>query len=112
MTATPGLTDARDWMRAKLTEYGESYETVKELPFDIDASQVTDMSYMFNECNALTTVPDMDTSQVTDMSYMFNECHALTELPPMDTSQVTNTNHRPIESQALPVVPAEDTSQL
>src|SRR5699024_674586 len=93
MPATPGMTDARDWMRAKLTEYGESYETVKELPFDIDASQVTDMSYMFNECNALTTVPDMDTSQVTDMCCMFQDCYALTLVPDMDTSQVTDVSY-------------------
>src|SRR5699024_3712410 len=105
MPATPGMTDARDWMRAKLTEYGESYETVKELPFDIDASQVTDMSYMFNECNALTTVPDMDTSQVTDMSYMFNECHALTSVPPMDTSQVTDKDPKLHQRHALNTSP-------
>ena len=86
MPPTPGL----DWLQAKLTEYGEDYRTVEELPFEIDSSQVTNMSYMFYGCRALTTVPDMDTSQVTTMQSMFYNCRALTTVPDMDTSQVTD----------------------
>ena len=55
-----------------------------------DTADVTNMSYMFQNCSSLTSVPSMDTSKVTDMSYMFSYCYALTSVPSMDTSNVTN----------------------
>ncbi len=43
---------------------------------------VTDMSYMFGKCNALTTldVSSLNTTTVTDMNHMFNECGSLTTI--------------------------------
>ena len=79
MPPMPGAYDARDWLRAKLTEYGEDYRTVEEIPFEIDSSQVTNMSQMFRGCSSLTTVPDMDTRNVTSMSDMFRGCSSLTD---------------------------------
>ena len=108
MPPTPGL----DWLQAKLTEYGEDYRTVEELPFEIDTSQVTNMSYMFYGCRALTTVPDMDTSQVTTMQSMFYNCRALTTVPDMDTSQVTDMQSMFYNCRALTTVPDMDTSQV
>ena len=90
MPPTPNWYDAQDWLQAKLTEYGENYRTVTEIPFEIDTSQVTNMGDMFDGCSSLITVPDMDTSQVTDMAAMFSRCSSLTTVPDMDTSQVTN----------------------
>ena len=89
MPPTPGWYDARDWLRAKLTEYGEDYRTVQELPFEIDAGESSNLDSMFRGCSSLTTVPDMDASQVTDMQSMFNGCSSLTTVPDMDTGQVT-----------------------
>ena len=79
MPPTPGGYDAQDWLQAKLTEYGENYRTVEEIPFEIDTSQVTNMYGMFSRCSSLTTVPDMDTSQVTNMYEMFYACSSLTD---------------------------------
>ena len=79
MPPTPGGYDAQDWLQAKLTEYGEDYRTVEEIPFEIDTSQVTNMGDMFDGCSSLTTVPPMDTSQVTNMYDMFRRCSALTD---------------------------------
>ena len=51
---------------------------------------------MFSSCNALTSIPwndfDIDTSECTNMSYMFNGCYDLTvlDLSSMDTSKVTD----------------------
>ena len=90
MPPTPGTYDARNWLRAKLTEYGEGYQTVEELPFGIDPRQVTNMYGMFDGCWSLTTVPPMDTSSVTDMAAMFSRCSSLIAVPDMDTSQVTD----------------------
>ena len=89
MPPTVGSYDAMDWLRATLTEYGESHETVKELPFEIDSSQVTNMLNMFQNCYALTSVPAMDTRNVTYMGGMFRGCSSLTSVPDMDTRNVT-----------------------
>ena len=86
-----GAYDARNWLRGKLTEYGEDYRTVQELPFEIDSSQATRMSRMFYGCSSLTTVPAMDTSQATRMDSMFYDCSSLTAVPDMNTHNVTTT---------------------
>ena len=63
----------------------------------IDTSNVTDMNFMFGECNALTSldVSSFNTSNVTDMNYMFGECSALTslDLSSFDTSNVTDMSY-------------------
>ena len=48
----------------------------------LDTSNVTDMSYMFENCSSLTIldVSNFDTSNVTNMSYMFKNCSKLTSL--------------------------------
>ena len=38
---------------------------------------VTDMYYMFRDCNSLQSVPLFDTSSVTDMRNMFDACYSL-----------------------------------
>ena len=54
---------------------------------------VSEMSYMFNSCSSLTSVPLFDTSSVTYMSYMFANCSSLTSVPLFNTSSVTNMNN-------------------
>ena len=60
----------------------------------LNTSRVTDMSYMFDDCSALTSldVSGFDTSRVTDMSYMFSGCSKLTSLDVsgFDTSKVAD----------------------
>ena len=112
MPPTPGTYDARNWLRAKLTEYGEDYRMVEELPFGIDSRQVTDMAAMFRGCSSLTTVPDMDTSQVTDMAAMFRGCSSLTTAPAMDTAQVTNMSYMFYDCSSLTTVPDMDTRNV
>lgn len=112
MFRTPGSWEARDWLRGKLEEYGENYETVTELPFDIDSSGTVGMHGMFNGCAALKTVPELDTSQVTDMRFMFSACSALTTVPQMDTRNVTNMRLMFSACSALTHVPQLDTSRV
>jgi surface protein len=38
------------------------------------------MSYMFQNCYSLVSIPQLDTSSVTKMSYMFSGCQALSTL--------------------------------
>ena len=110
MPPTPNWYDAQDWLLGRLTEYGEDYRTVEELPFEIDSSQVTNMSGMFHSCSSLTSVPDMDTSQVTNMNTMFFGCSSLTSVPDMDTSQVTNMSGMFQGCSSLTSVPDMHTS--
>lgn len=57
----------------------------------LDTSNVTDMSSMFSDCTALTSLnlSGWDTSKVTYMSRMFYNCNALTS---MDVSSFNTTN--------------------
>ena len=112
MPPTSGGYDAQDWLQAKLTEYGEDYRTVEEIPFEIDTSQVTNMVDMFDGCSSLIAVPPMDTSQVTNMYGMFSRCSSLTTVPDMDTSQVTNMAAMFSRCSSLTTVPDMDTSQV
>lgn len=54
-----------------------------------DTSEVTNMSYMYNNCKA-STFPILNMSKVTDASYMYYQCSNLTEAPNMDLSNVGN----------------------
>lgn len=54
-----------------------------------DTSEVTNMSYMYNNCKA-STFPILNMSKVTDASYMYYQCVNLTEAPNMDLSNVGN----------------------
>ena len=60
----------------------------------LDASSVTDMSYMFANDKKLPSVDisRFTTTKVTDMSFMFKECNTFTTLDvtKLDTSSVTN----------------------
>ena len=112
MPPTSGGYDAQDWLQAKLTEYGENYRKVEEIPFEIDTSQATNMVDMFDGCSSLIAVPPMDTSQVTNMYGMFSRCSSLTTVPPMDTSQVTDMAAMFSRCSSLTTVPDMDTSQV
>ena len=60
---------------------------------DVDTSKVTNMSNMFHNCRALTSLDlsGWNTSNVTNMNYMFVGCSALTslDLSGWNTSNVT-----------------------
>ena len=62
---------------------------------NLNTSEVTDMSYMFNGCSNLTTIDlrNFDTGNVKNMSGMFRDCGSLTSisgLENLNTSNVTN----------------------
>ena len=61
---------------------------------NLNTSEVTDMSAMFEGCSSLTSLnlSNFNTSAVTDMSIMFSRCFSLTSLnlSNFNTSKVTN----------------------
>ena len=60
---------------------------------------VTNMSYMFDGCSSLSSLPDIskwNTNNVTNMSYMFNGCSSLSSLPDIskwNTNKVTDMSY-------------------
>ena len=73
---------------------------------------VTDMSYMFYGCNALTTISEMDTSNVTNMYNMFYNCSKLTTIPELDTGNVTSMYNMFYNCSKLTTIPEIDTSKV
>ena len=77
-----------------------------------DTSNVTDMSYMFDSCGNLTSIPELDTSKVTDMYGMFVDCYLITTIPQLDTSKVTDMGFTFYNCFALTTIPQLDTSNV
>ena len=75
-----------------------------------DFSKVTNMSYMFNGCSSLTTIPLIDTSSCTNMSNMFDNCSSLTTIPLIDTSSCINMSKMFTLCSKLTTIPQLDTS--
>ena len=75
-----------------------------------DTSACTNMGYMFQNCNNLTTIPLIDTSSCTNMSYMFCDCSNLQTIPQLDTSKVTNMYEMFFNCSNLQTIPQLNTS--
>lgn len=73
-----------------------SYITTVDLS-NLDTSNYTDMSAMFQNCTSITSldVSNFNTSKVTDMGHMFNNCYSLTSL---DLHNFDTTNATDMES--------------
>ena len=77
-----------------------------------DTANVTDMSYMFNSCTNLTSIPALDASKATNISYMFLNCTNLTSIPMLDTSRANDMNHMFYGCTNLTTIPELDTSSV
>ena len=84
--------------------------TWSTMPSNIRITPRSTMSYMFYNCQYLTTAPELDTSSTTNMSSMFYQNTALTSVPLYNTSLVTNFHSTFNKCQALANVPLFDTS--
>ena len=75
------------------------------------SKNITDMSYMFNGCTSLTSLPDIsnwNTNNVTNMSYMFYHCKSLISLPDIskwNTNNVTNMSYMFNDCKSLQSLP-------
>ena len=71
-------------------------ETIKDLKY-LNTEQVTNMSYMFSDCSALTSLDlsNFNTAIVTNMSYMFHNCSTLSslDLSNFNTEQVRDMSY-------------------
>ena len=77
----------------------ENFKSSEKITFDknIDTSDVTDLSYMFDGFKKLDSVCGLmgfNTSNVTNMSFMFNKCINLKfVIFPLNTSEVTDMSY-------------------
>ena len=92
--------------------YNYSGTSVEGLISYNDTENVTSMSYMFQNCRNLTTIPQLDTINVTEMSYMFKSCSNLTTIPQLDTSKVTTMESMFDNCRNLTTIPQLDTSKV
>ena len=101
---------------SKLTDLSGFFQQGRNNPDilieNMDTSNVTNMSNMFNGFAQLTTVPLFDTSKVTNMSDMFNGCRQLTTVPLFDTSNVGDMTNMFRMCTKLTTVPLFDTSKV
>lgn len=77
---------------------------------NLDTSNVTNMSYMFDKCGSLTTIPQLDTNKVTNLAYMFRDCSNLHTIPQLDTSSAINMHYMFYGCSNLTVLPELKTS--
>ena len=84
---------------------------LKSIPA-INTQNVTDMSYMFRDCNKLSSVPVLDTSNVSNMSNMFCGCNSLASAPLLNTSNVINMRDMFRVCSSFIEIPALDTGKV
>ena len=89
-----------------------AYSTFTEVPEWADFKDVTDMSYMFDNCTRLETIPLIDTSKVTNMEYMFYTCVSIQTIPLINTSNVTNMGSMFKGCNYLQTIPPLNTSNV
>lgn len=78
----------------KMTQvYPEDFRTMTEVPDKLNTDKVTNMSQMFNNCKAISSIPELNTNNVTNMKEMFRNCSDLTTIPELNTSKVENMNN-------------------
>lgn len=123
--------------RNMMKEEGYDYRTATHVPFDIDASRVTDLNGLFQDCRNLVRapeikwtarvstaaqmfygcerlafVPEFDTSGIQNMTRMFYGCSNLTFVPPLRMFNATTTTYMFANCTALEEVQAMDTSAV
>lgn len=111
------ITDLTDYFEPSATEnvtnmsYMFSYCSALTAIPQLNTSNVTNMAYMFQTCKTLTTIPQLNTSKVVNMSSMFRGCTALTTIPPLNTKNVTDMGYT-FSGTALTTIPQLDTSNV
>jgi hypothetical protein len=65
----------------------------------MNTSLVINMSYLFEYCNSLTSIPELDTSKVDSMGSMFSSCNSLTHVNLKNAKLAYQLNNSPLLSK-------------
>jgi surface protein len=98
-----------------ITSFASLFRTMRSLQNVVISDTITTVastSFMFTDCNSLTSVPLFDTASVTTMATMFQNCFSLTSVPLFDTASVTNMGSMFIGCNSLASVPLFDTASV
>lgn len=79
---------------------------------NIDTSNLSSASYMFDACTGLTEMPTLDTSNVTEMIGTFRGCTNLTTTKLYNTSKVTIFWRMHYNCSKMTTLPQYDTSSI
>ena len=88
---------------------------IKNESFEIKLKEIetiTDMSYMFSNCENLPDISKWDTFNVKNMSYMFSNCENLPDISKWDTSNVTNMSYMFYQCKNIPDISQWNTSNV
>ena len=105
-----GKYDIKYQFKNNITDLRCFFEYCKELIYldlsNFNTSEVTNMSYMFFECNKLKEIKGINqfnTNNVTNMKQMFGKCYELIslDLSNFNTSKVTNMSYMFFECNKL-----------
>ena len=113
-TMLPKGLDAMQWkcdnMKILYQEFKGYAGTSLDEPLSvIDTGNVTNMSFMFDSCGNITSIPQINTSSVAKMQNMFNNCYALTTIPLLNTINVTNMSNMFSNCSKLTTIPLLNT---
>ena len=86
-----------------------SYSTISSLPEGAVFLNVSDASYMFNECRNLVSIPSFNTINTTNMKNMFTGCAKLQNVPYFNTHNVTSMQDMFSGCTSLQSIPLLDT---
>ena len=89
----------------------DSCSNLQSIPL-LDTNNVKSMRYMFNNCLKLQAIPQLNTSNVTDMDYMFKGCTKLQTIPQLNTSNATSMSDMFQSCQSLQTIPLLNTSNV
>lgn len=77
----------------------------------MDTSNVTDVSFLFQNCSRLAKIPMMNFSSVSNMRSAFHSCVSLISVPQLDTSNVTDFYSCFYQCYTLVSIPQLNTSK-
>lgn len=86
--------------------------TWSTMPSNIRVTSRSTMSYMFYNCQYLTTAPELDLSQTTNTHAMFSNCLRLASVPLYDLSKVGSAAQMFYKCAELTSIPAFVTDTL
>ena len=111
---TPRLLERFRWLGSNsMTSMSNMFNDCRSLQsLELDTSGVSAMTFMFQNCLSLLTIPQLDTSNVTRMDFMFSDCTGLRTIPQLDTSNVTNMHGMFFVCRSLLTIPQLDVSNV
>lgn len=91
--------------------FDHDYKKLNSMPANLELCDVTNMAFMYNDCENLWYVPNfLNTNNVTNTANMFSDCKNLRVINLFNTAKSTNFSNMFYTCNNLTNIPAFDTS--